>query len=119
MRHFSNIEQLIELARRDPEQLENLRQQEVEALIASAPEHMQRRLRGLQFQIDCKRQAHQGSPLGACMAITDMMLESLQRLNSVLQGVSQGNPAEMANENQKSVVIPFPKADKSTYLHVQ
>lgn len=79
------FDQMRALAQSNPEALERLRKQEVENVINSAPEHMQRRLRGLQFQIDCKRRA-QKSPMGACIALSNMMHESLLRLNVVLNG---------------------------------
>lgn len=101
------IDQLIELAKNNPEELERLRQRQVNALIASAPEHMQRRLRGLQFQIDCKREIH-SSAMGSCLAITRMMMDSLQQLNQALQGLT-GEQAPLPQSNTKpSMVIPFP-----------
>lgn len=115
MSTLPSIEQLIELARSNPEQLEDIRRREVEALIASAPTHMQRRLRGLQFQIDCKREAHRDSALASCLAVSGMMMESLHRLNSTLHGAC----AEDSMLPQQSVVIPFPAQAKTSSLHIQ
>lgn len=87
-----HIDQLIHLAKTDPEGLERLRLRHIELLISSAPEPMQRRLRGLQFQIDCQRRLHK-HPMGACLSISKMMMDSLQRLNSVLhKDIVQGHP---------------------------
>lgn len=115
MSNLPSIEQLIELARSNPEQLENIRRREVDALIASAPEHMRRRLRGLQFQIDCKREAHRDSAMAACLAVSGMMLDSLHRLNSTLQGECSDDPVQ----TQQPVVIPFPAQVKKPSLHIQ
>lgn len=99
-----NFDQMRALAQSNPEALERMRIREVENIINSAPEHMQRRLRGLQFQIDCKRSA-QKSSLGACIAISKMMHESLHRLNAVLNG-----KALAEEEIKESKVLSFPVA---------
>lgn len=109
MSTLPSVDKLIELATNNPEALEQLRQNQVNALIASAPKHMQRRLRGLQFQIDCKRQLHDNSPMGSCMAITKMMMDSLQGLNEALHGyVNQDTSYKHKSGHEKTEIIPFP-----------
>lgn len=108
MKSFPNIDKLIELATTNPDELEKVRQQEIDDLIAGAPEHMQRRLRGLQFQIDCKRELHKDSPMGSCMAITHMMMDSLQHLNEVLHGYSRETKHSDIDDNKR--VLAFPAA---------
>lgn len=109
MKSFPSVEQLIELAEKNPEALEQMRRFQVQSLIDSAPEHTQKRLRGLQFQIDCQRQLHKNSPMGSCVAITRMMIASLQSLNEALQGEAPcRSQTEEANGN--AAVIPFPVA---------
>lgn len=104
--NFPNVDELIKLAKTDPEKLERLRQQEIDSLISSAPESAQRRLRGLQFQIDCQRKLHPAG-MGACMAITTMMFDSLQKLNEILHG--EGEIEKHTNGNAKdTAVISFP-----------
>lgn len=85
MRGLPSVNELIELAKTDPDKLEQLRLQEIETIIASAPQHLQRRLRGLQFQIDCQRRLHR-TRLGACIAISRMMLDSVQQLQQAVNG---------------------------------
>ncbi|MBC6903859.1 DUF3135 domain-containing protein [Saccharophagus sp. K07] len=89
-----DIEYLFELAKRDPEELESWRLREIEKLINSAPETLRHRLRGLQFQIDCKRRLHP-TPMGACIAISQMMMDSLLnlRLSITGEGISPLKPA--------------------------
>lgn len=101
---LKNFDQIKVLAQTNPEALERMRRQAVDKIINSAPEHMQRRLRGLQFQIDCKRNA-QKSPMGACIAISRMMHESLHKLNTVLNGSAL---EEKTNKDGK--VLSFPVA---------
>lgn len=84
-------EQLAKIAKEDPERLEQIRQDLINELIESVPEHRQKRLRGLQFQIDCQRKLH-SSPMGACIAISRMMHESLHRLNDLLNAQDEQAP---------------------------
>lgn len=108
MNNFTDVNRLIELATTDPEALERLRQQQIEELISKAPEHVQRRLRGLQFQIDCQRSLHSDSPMGSCMAITKMMMDSLQKLNETLHGYDRDQ--ELKDKAQAPRVLSFPVA---------
>ncbi len=98
---LNNFDQMLALAKSNPDALEKIRIQEVENVILSAPEHLQKRLRGLQFQIDCKRKT-QKTPMAACLVISDMMHESLHRLNAVLNG------KPMLNEDKNGKVLSFP-----------
>lgn len=82
---WPSFDELKQLAEHSPEKLEQLRSDEIERVIARAPETMKRRLRGLQFQIDCQRRLHK-NPLASCIAISRMMRDSLQQLNAALQG---------------------------------
>ena len=100
---WPDTEALIALAKQ-PAELEKFRRLQIEKLIASAPEDMQRRLRGLQFQIDCMRKLHR-SPMGTCIALSKMMFDSVYQLNDALHGL-QPNPAEA----KPAVVLPFTRA---------
>ena len=102
---WPSSEELEKLATTDPEALEALRQQEVEILIQAAPENMQRRLRGLQFQIDAKRHTSK-SPLAACIAISEMMFSSVYQLNDALNGY--GTSQKQPQKTAKAQVIDFP-----------
>ena len=100
-----NFDQILELAKKNPEILENWRKREVESIISRAPEHLRARLRGLQFQIDCKRNA-QKSPMAACISISNMMHESLHKLNAVLNGKLQIE----TEEEKQGKILSFPIA---------
>lgn len=110
-RRQSRIDQLFELAKNNPEELERYRQREIEALISNAPAHMQRRLRGLQFQVDCKRRLHP-TPMGACVAISQMMLQSMEKLNLALHS---GHTMTLNGERRSSAadIIRFPASPKA------
>ncbi|HET8706584.1 MAG TPA: DUF3135 domain-containing protein, partial [Pseudomonadales bacterium] len=113
-----SFDELMNLAKNDPEGLEALRTRLVEDLITSAPTEYQRRLRGLQFQIDMeRRRAH--SPMAACIRISNMMHESLDRLREALNqaravasgqldGVLEAFAEEETSKPAPAMVIPFP-----------
>lgn len=100
---WPDFEELRYLAETSPDKLEILRQKQVEAIINRAPEAYRRRLRGLQFQIDCQRKLH-STPLGSCVAISKMMHESLQRLNAAFHGKDERHFESVSPSNN---VIPF------------
>jgi hypothetical protein len=104
---WPEVDQLITLAKESPAQLEAFRLREVERLIASAPESIQRRLRGLQFQIDCKRRLHT-SPMGACIELSQMMFDSVSQLNNALQGI-RSTQHDSAPAPAMAAVLPFTK----------
>lgn len=64
------------LARSDPESFEAQRTELLERVIARAPVHRQRRLRGLQWQLDQVR-ATAKTPMAACVRMNEMMWESV------------------------------------------
>ena len=110
-----SIDEMIKLAQTDPEALEKIRLEAIEELIGNAPEHFQRRLRGLQFEIDCKRRIHK-SPLGACISISTMMLDSLNRLNEALHGMQENaigkEPKPVTKKRGKPAsLIRFPEPE--------
>ena len=122
---WPTTEQLLKLAKEDPAALEALRQREIEALISSASPDIQRRLRGLQFQIDAKRQVSK-NPMAACVAISRMMFDSVYELNDALtgkttelaakpaashttnNGTTNNHPRTQASKNQHGKILAFP-----------
>lgn len=103
-----SIDTLIELATNQPEELERIRRAQIERLINSAPAHLQRRLRGLQFQIDAKRSLH-NNPMGACVMLSKMMFDSLSQLNSVLHNIKSGD-VEPPKAAKQAAILRFPEA---------
>jgi hypothetical protein len=83
-----DFDYLTKLYQTDPEKFEEIRQQEIEKLISKTSERQQKRLRGVQFQIDAKREIHKHSPVGSCIAISKMMHESFEELRFHLNQVA-------------------------------
>lgn len=104
---WPSFDQLVRLAQKDPAKFEKFRKQQVDSLIDSLPEASQRRLRGLQFQIDCRRQL-QKSPMASCVEISKMMRDALNQLNAALNGrtIQRKKTATTAGQ-----VLKFPAAN--------
>jgi len=83
-----DFDYLSELFTTDPEKFEAFRLKEIEKVISGASGRDQKRMRGIQFKIDAKREIHKDSPLGACIAISKMMHESFENLRYHLNKVS-------------------------------
>lgn len=65
----------------EPELLDALLHQQLEELIAQASPERQRRLRGLQFRIDCQRRLAK-NPLDSCIRIVNMMHDAFYSMRS-------------------------------------
>jgi hypothetical protein len=101
-RELPGFDTLRELAEHHPEQLEQLRRELTEELISSAPPRARRRLRGLQFQLDARRRLAP-NPVAACIAVSGMMHEALQRLQRALNGWPEGS----CGGRRPGRVLPF------------
>jgi hypothetical protein len=71
------------LAKQDPVLFEQRRAELIEAVILCSPLHQQQRLRQLQWKIDGIR-LRSGSPLGACIKISNLMLEKVCEQQTLL-----------------------------------
>lgn len=113
MSDFPTFDELMKLAQDNPEKLEAYRQEQIEKLINEAPENSQRRLRGLQFQIDAQRKIHHDSPMGSCMTISKMMHESFSELRTWLNQVTGANDPL---RNEANTLLAEDKAEAAKVL---
>lgn len=75
---------LLDLARNDPQGLEELRLTLTSSIIDAAPsEANRRRLRGIQFQVDMEREKAR-TPLAATIRISELMCQSLAELHRTM-----------------------------------
>jgi hypothetical protein len=106
-----NFDTLSTLAKQDPKRLDALKRDIIEAWIEQAPAEYQRRLRGLQFQIDMEvRRAK--NPMDACIRVSNMMQDSFAELRDRLNEMTQTGPRYRAeDENTPALptaqVLPF------------
>lgn len=104
------FEEMVRMAKEEPEKLEAWRAQQIDDLINGAPPEIQQRLRGLQFTIDMHRRKA-SNPMAACIQLSRMMHESFDKMRTALVQFTGGE--ELEAQQPKSVsaaaVIPFGK----------
>lgn len=111
-RYYINFDEWAELADKDPGVFEKKRQLLLDEFLSQFPEKRQRRLRGLQFQIDMERRRAK-SPLAACIRISDMMWDSVEGENGLLHNFNLLRTDPGTRKPQASInadIIPFPKS---------
>lgn len=86
----------------DPEEFEQRRASLIQSVIDSAPRHYQRRLKGLQFQIDMERR-RTDSPMQSCLRLSSMMWDMFDQMRSNLNqliGQSDSDSTTMPPPNK-------------------
>ena len=102
----SNFDEWLDLSKRDPETFESRRLESIEDFINSVPEDKQHRLRCLQWKIDRVREK-MPTPLAACVAISDMMWDSLDRLNQLYHDCE----TVTSSKHSERKLAPLPNAE--------
>jgi len=110
---------LMELARNNPEKLEEIRQQMSAEILADATPSVRAKLEGLNFRIDMERQRCK-NPLQSCMRITALMHDSFDRMREELDILVAPQPPQLRVVNQSPIndsglqegnVVPFKRAN--------
>ena len=101
-----DFDTLVLLAKEDPEAFEQLREEQVNRVIQQSPDHLRRRLQGLQFQVDAKRQIAT-TPMQTCVEISRMMHESFEDLRCVLNQHIYGEPILEEASDQTAQILSF------------
>jgi len=101
-----NFDEWLDLSKSDPDTFESRRLESIEEFINSVPEDKQHRLRCLQWKIDRVREK-MPTPLAACVAISDMMWDSLDRLNQLYHDCESATSPKYG----KQVLTPLPNAE--------
>jgi len=111
--NIPDFDQLMALAQDDPESFETVRRECIDSFIQGVSEHKRQRLIGLQWRIDQSRQLA-SNPMAACIAISNMMWDSLHDLNAhqrELMSLSLGEhrrpDTQSPEDDQGPTVIPF------------
>lgn len=98
------------LAKNDPEKFEEERRKRIELFFNNVPEERLQRLKGLQWQIDQTRKLA-GSPMASCIAISNMMWDSVNRLQEhqyELVNLATGKaPRPEKKESVSAKIIPL------------
>jgi len=119
-----SFEALVALAKEDPAEFEMLREQLCKQILDQAPEHISRRLKGLQFKINMERQRSK-TALRSCLELSKLMNDSLAELEEALSNPqeflrnhnfnSQTEDTSLTREKQASadIIQLFPKPPRS------
>lgn len=118
--YHPNFEELLTLAKDNPALFEAKRREYIEFFFTKVPTEKQRRLRGLQWQIDQARNLAR-TPMASCINIMNMMWDSLNRLNNEHQRLVKLTTADLDTAQKsaayatitsdlpsKGEIIPFP-----------
>jgi len=111
--HKSSVDfdEMLALAKADPATFEVRREEYIESFFIDLPIERQKRLRGLQWQIDQTRRLAR-TPMASCIAISNMMWNSLHQLGlqqRELVKLSTGRPIQFNSlQSISATVIPFP-----------
>ena len=113
---FPEFDVLMELALNDPEAFEAERKEIIDSFLDTVPEENKRRLVGLQWQIDQVRTLAK-SPMASCVAISNMMKDSLDKLSFYQQELLRLNPlepgysSEPLQEPEPAKILPFSRSN--------
>jgi hypothetical protein len=113
-----DFDHLSELFKTDPEKFERVRREKIEQMIQSASESSQRRLRGLQFQIDAKREIYKHKPFVSCMEISKMMHSSFEKMRYELNKCA-GNKRHLDYQPQNNLNLDAKSPHKVTILPIK
>ncbi len=103
--NLPDFDELVALAQSNPAELERLRREMIEEVIASASnERTQRRLRGLQFRIDATIRLSR-TPMAACLTISRMMHDSFMELRESLLNDTPPNARGDSPDSAPGVVV--------------
>jgi hypothetical protein len=106
-----DFDELLILAKQDQKRFNTLKHDMTEAWIEQAPLEYQRRLRGIQFQIDMEVRRAKNS-MDACIRVSNMMHDSFAELRDRLNEMTQAGPRYRAEDEstptlRTAQVLPF------------
>jgi hypothetical protein len=108
-----DFDYLKSLADTDPQELEKLRRRYSQQIIESAPEHFQKRLNCLLFQINMEKRRSKNS-IHSCITLSKMMMDSYVGLQDAMVDFCDQKTIEVQSENKiMGKVIGFPNTEKS------
>ena len=106
------------LAKDDPEEFNRRRRELIDANISAAPDHIQKKLRHLQFRADAARDSSPNA-VAATQKLSTLMWDSVAGPSGLLESLNaflDGDPGKMTPRprfEEKAKVIEFPVARQS------
>lgn len=110
-----NFDEWMQLAQENPEKFEEKRKNAIEAVITGAHGTSQKRLEGLQWQIEQMRTSTD-NPMAACMRISKLMWENVQGEDGLVDTLNQltGKTPVKQKQQKRAEVLPFTANLKKT-----
>jgi hypothetical protein len=111
--HVFDFDDWMTLAQEDPDCFEAMRKKCIDDMINQVPEEKRVRLRGLQWKIDQTRKLNK-TPMASCIAISNMMWDSLSKLNHYQQelvAITTQPHQQIHHGRDKAEVIQFYRSD--------
>ncbi len=107
-----NFDEWMQLAKEDPAAFEEKRQQEIQSVISKGTS--QKRLEGLQWQIDQMRNSST-NPMAACLNISKHMWENVQGEDGLVESLNQltGKAPRKEKSHVKAEVVQLQKTKES------
>ncbi len=94
-----DFDEMARLATEDPDGFERRREQLLAAVIEQASPDLQRRLKGLQWQVDQVRMTT-SNPMASCIRISQMMWDSVLEKDGLLENLQRLHYAEQSQQQQ-------------------
>lgn len=94
MDKFPSVDELIKMAKEDPEKLNALQKSESQKIIDRASPENKVKLEGIQFKIDMIKRKNKGNQTKTMIELNGIMKESFNKLSEelkVFQGLEQNN----------------------------
>lgn len=111
------FDDLMQLARQHPEQLETLREQLTLEVLDNTPDHdMRCRLEQLVFRINAERLRHR-SPMALCLKFSSLMHDKLLSMRNEMQKLSVGVYTEIHESPSDAAEQSQAKTSKVIYLN--
>ncbi len=101
-----DFEQWSQLAMQNPVAFEAKRRELIEAMISTASQRCQQRLRGLQWRIDQVRE-RSPNPMAACISLSNMMWESFAGVDGLAQTLNTRHFVGRRTSHGAQI-LPFP-----------
>ncbi len=81
----SEIDELIELSKKDPEEFDRVTRRMIDNTISSMPKRRQAMLKGVQWRIDVEKMKFKGSQLDFASNVFGIMWDQFSKMNDGLQ----------------------------------
>ena len=105
----------MELAEKDPAEFEQQRHSLIQTTIQEAPEEMQKRLNGLQWQIDSEIKLAKNS-MDACLRIYQKMMDSVYETGGLLDALTMSDDRVRSDNNAAVISLNSSETEVSQFL---